>query len=69
MVKVIHVRMRRKQRRRDPPPPTATVFITYRYGSVTGWLFQKIYINFVTWGYAVFAADLLGHGRSDSGRV
>lgn len=39
--------------------------MTHGYGSDTGWLFQKICINFATWGYAVFAADLLGHGRSD----
>lgn len=46
----------------------ATVFMTHGYGSDTGWLFQKICINFATWGYAVFAADLLGHGRSDGVR-
>lgn len=28
-------------------------------------MFQKICISYATWGYAVFAADLLGHGRSD----
>lgn len=43
----------------------ASVFMSHGYGSDTGWLFQKICINFATWGYAVFAADLLGHGRSD----
>jgi len=43
----------------------ASVYMTHGYGSDTGWLFQKICINFATWGYAVFAADLLGHGRSD----
>ncbi|KAK9927313.1 hypothetical protein M0R45_024502 [Rubus argutus] len=43
----------------------ATVFMTHGYGSDTGWLFQKICISFSTWGYAVFATDLLGHGRSD----
>ncbi|KAM1189174.1 hypothetical protein FF1_025058 [Malus domestica] len=43
----------------------ATVFMTHGYGSDTGWLFQKICIHYTTWGYAVFAADLLGHGRSD----
>ncbi|XP_057968983.1 caffeoylshikimate esterase [Malania oleifera] len=46
-------------------PVKATVFMSHGYGSDTGWLFQKICINFATWGYAVFAADLLGHGRSD----
>ncbi|GKV35783.1 hypothetical protein SLEP1_g44002 [Rubroshorea leprosula] len=43
----------------------ATVFMTHGYGSDTGWMFQKICIRYATWGYAVFAADLLGHGRSD----
>ncbi|KAL3610552.1 hypothetical protein D5086_001572 [Populus alba] len=43
----------------------ATVYMTHGYGSDTGWLFQKICISFANWGYAVFAADLLGHGRSD----
>ncbi|XP_057748505.1 caffeoylshikimate esterase [Arachis stenosperma] len=49
----------------QPNEVKATVFMTHGYGSDTGWLFQKICINFATWGYAVFAADLLGHGRSD----
>ncbi|KAL9463288.1 hypothetical protein AB3S75_001151 [Citrus x aurantiifolia] len=43
----------------------ATVYMTHGYGSDTGWMFQKICISYATWGYAVFAADLLGHGRSD----
>ncbi|XAR50588.1 2-acylglycerol O-acyltransferase [Bertholletia excelsa] len=42
-----------------------SVYMTHGYGSDTGWLFQKICISFASWGYAVFAADLLGHGRSD----
>ncbi|GFZ04105.1 lysophospholipase 2 [Actinidia rufa] len=46
-------------------PIKATVFMSHGYGSDTGWLFQKICIHYATWGYAVFAADLLGHGRSD----
>ncbi|XP_043701554.1 caffeoylshikimate esterase-like [Telopea speciosissima] len=46
-------------------PIKATVFMTHGYGSDSGWLFQKICINYATWGYAVFAADLLGHGRSE----
>ncbi|GAB4850113.1 hypothetical protein Ancab_029412 [Ancistrocladus abbreviatus] len=49
-------------------PVKGTVHMTHGYGSDTGWLFQKICINFATWGYAVFAADLLGHGRSDGTR-
>ncbi|KAM2654313.1 hypothetical protein EV2_025832 [Malus domestica] len=43
----------------------ATVFMTHDYGSDTGWLFQKICINYTTWGYAVFVVDLIGHGWSD----
>uniref|UniRef100_A0A7N0REV0 Serine aminopeptidase S33 domain-containing protein n=1 Tax=Kalanchoe fedtschenkoi TaxID=63787 RepID=A0A7N0REV0_KALFE len=43
----------------------ASVYMTHGYGSDTGWLFQKICISFASWGYAVFAADLYGHGRSD----
>lgn len=46
-------------------PLKATVYMSHGYGSDTGWLFQKICIHYATWGYAVFAADLLGHGRSD----
>ncbi|KAM7259540.1 hypothetical protein ACFE04_015281 [Oxalis oulophora] len=42
-----------------------SVYMTHGYGSDTGWLFQKICISFAQWGYAVFAADMLGHGRSD----
>ncbi|MED6216514.1 hypothetical protein PIB30_008202 [Stylosanthes scabra] len=49
----------------QPNEVKATVFMTHGYGSDTGWSFQKICINFATWGYAVFAADLLGHGRSE----
>ncbi|VFQ87360.1 unnamed protein product [Cuscuta campestris] len=46
-------------------PVKGTVFMTHGYGSDTGWCFQEICINYASWGYAVFAADLLGHGRSD----
>ncbi|XP_077211297.1 lysophospholipase 2 [Tasmannia lanceolata] len=46
-------------------PIKATVFMTHGYGSDTGWLFQKIAISFARWGYAIYTADLLGHGRSD----
>ncbi|KAL5975247.1 hypothetical protein ACLOJK_031926 [Asimina triloba] len=46
-------------------PVKATVYMTHGYGSDTGWLFQKICISFCRWGYAVYAADLPGHGRSD----
>ncbi|CAF2081155.1 unnamed protein product, partial [Brassica napus] len=42
-----------------------TVYMSHGYGSDTSWMFQKICMSFCNWGYAVFAADLLGHGRSD----
>lgn len=43
----------------------ASVYMTHGYGSDTGWLFQTFAISYAQWGYAVFCADLLGHGRSD----
>ncbi|KAK8955503.1 hypothetical protein KSP40_PGU013853 [Platanthera guangdongensis] len=46
-------------------PVKASVFMTHGYASDSGWLFQKICIAFAQWGFAVFCADLLGHGRSD----
>ncbi|XP_010462130.1 PREDICTED: caffeoylshikimate esterase-like [Camelina sativa] len=42
-----------------------TVYMSHGYGSDTGWMFQKICMRFCSWGYAAFAADILGHGRSD----
>ncbi|CAN6997758.1 unnamed protein product [Brassica rapa subsp. trilocularis] len=39
--------------------------MSHGYGSNTSWMFQKICMSFSTWGYAVFTANLLGHGRSD----
>ncbi|KAJ0530516.1 putative 2-acylglycerol O-acyltransferase [Helianthus annuus] len=50
----------------DPNQPIkATVFMTHGYTNDTSWVFQKICIEYAKWGYAVFAADLIGHGRSD----
>ncbi|CAA6666337.1 unnamed protein product [Spirodela intermedia] len=46
-------------------PVKASVYMTHGYGSDSGWLFQKIAISYARWGYTVFCADLLGHGRSD----
>ncbi|MCO5566542.1 hypothetical protein L7F22_038580 [Adiantum nelumboides] len=37
--------------------------LQHGYASDTSWLFQSIPITFVQWGYAAFAADLLGHGE------
>ncbi|KAI7727403.1 hypothetical protein M8C21_009509, partial [Ambrosia artemisiifolia] len=50
----------------DPNQPIkATVFMTHGYRSDCSWSFQEICIAYAKWGYAVFAADLIGHGRSD----
>jgi caffeoylshikimate esterase len=46
-------------------PVKASVYMTHGYGSDSNWCFQKICHKYASWGYAVFAADLLGHGRSD----
>ncbi|CAA7013753.1 unnamed protein product [Microthlaspi erraticum] len=42
-----------------------TVYMSHGYASDTSWMFSKICMSYCRWGYAVFAADLLGHGRSD----
>ncbi|KAE8657732.1 Detected protein of unknown function [Hibiscus syriacus] len=47
----------------DASDNSASVYMTHDYGSDTSWLFQKICISFSTWGYAIFAANLFGHGR------
>ncbi|GJW07543.1 caffeoylshikimate esterase-like protein [Tanacetum coccineum] len=50
----------------DPNQPIkATVFMTHGFTNDTSWSFQKICIAYAKWGYAVYAADLIGHGRSD----
>lgn len=46
-------------------PPRGLVFCTHGYGSDSNWMFQKIPIAFALWGYAAYAADLLGHGQSE----
>lgn len=45
--------------------PKGIVCMTHGYGSDTGWMFQIFAIEAVKWGYAAYAADMLGHGRSD----
>ncbi|KAJ3673368.1 hypothetical protein LUZ60_006742 [Juncus effusus] len=49
-------------------PIRGVVFMTHGFGTDTGWLFQTTAIAYATWGYAVYCADLLGHGRSDGVR-
>ncbi|PWA67753.1 hypothetical protein CTI12_AA315120 [Artemisia annua] len=39
--------------------------MTHGYTADTSWSFQNICIAYAKWGYAVYAADLIGHGRSD----
>lgn len=39
--------------------------MTHGYGGDISWCFQEICIAYAKWGYAVFAADLPGHGYSD----
>ncbi|KAJ0577035.1 putative RNA recognition motif domain, nucleotide-binding alpha-beta plait domain superfamily [Helianthus annuus] len=39
--------------------------MTHGYTSDTIWMFQNFCIAYAKWGYAVFAADLIGHGRSN----
>ncbi|KAK1416812.1 hypothetical protein QVD17_25929 [Tagetes erecta] len=46
-------------------PIKAVVFMTHGYRSDSSWCFQEICIAYANWGYAVYAADLIGHGRSD----
>ncbi|KAI3773387.1 hypothetical protein L1987_47914 [Smallanthus sonchifolius] len=50
-------------------PIKAAVFMTHGYRNDTSWCFQKICIEYAKWGYAVFAADMLGHGLSDGVRA
>jgi len=45
--------------------PKGILCMTHGYGSDTGWMFQSIAIEAAKWGYAAYAADMLGHGRSD----
>nr|GEZ30984.1 caffeoylshikimate esterase-like [Tanacetum cinerariifolium] len=46
-------------------PIKGVVFMTHGYRSDCSWSFQEICIAYAKWGYAVYAADLIGHGRSD----
>ncbi|GJZ33544.1 caffeoylshikimate esterase-like protein [Tanacetum coccineum] len=53
----------------DPNQPIkATIFMTHGYTSNCSWSFQEICIWYAKWGYAVYAADLIGHGDSDGVR-
>ncbi|KAJ3705071.1 hypothetical protein LUZ61_008776 [Rhynchospora tenuis] len=45
-------------------PPRALVFIIHGYGNDTGWIMQTTAVFLASQGFACFAADLPGHGRS-----
>lgn len=45
--------------------PKGVVCMTHGYGSDTSWMFQIFAMEAAKWGYAAYAADMLGHGRSD----
>nr|XP_043623190.1 caffeoylshikimate esterase-like [Erigeron canadensis] len=49
----------------ETQPLKAVVFMTHGYASDSSWCFQNICIAYAKWGYAVYAADLIGHGRTD----
>ncbi|KAH7332240.1 hypothetical protein KP509_20G077300 [Ceratopteris richardii] len=50
-------------------PIKGVVCCTHGYGSTCSWMFQKIPISIAQWGYAAYAADVPGHGRSDGLRA
>ncbi|XP_023761792.1 caffeoylshikimate esterase [Lactuca sativa] len=49
----------------EDQPVKGVVFMTHGYGGDISWCFQEICIAYAKWGYAVFGADLIGHGGSD----
>ncbi|XP_062096375.1 caffeoylshikimate esterase [Humulus lupulus] len=46
-------------------PPRALIFMVHGYGNDISWTFQATAIFLAQNGYACFALDLEGHGRSD----
>ncbi|KAJ0755962.1 putative 2-acylglycerol O-acyltransferase [Helianthus annuus] len=53
----------------ETQPIKGVVFMNHGYRNDTSWCFQKICIAYANWGYAVYAADMLGHGRSEGIRA
>lgn len=47
-----------------PSPPRALIFMIHGYGNDISWTFQSTPIFLAQHGYACFALDLPGHGRS-----
>jgi len=54
----------RAWRPRAPAPPKALVFMVHGYGNDVSWTFQSTAVFLARSGFACFAADLPGHGRS-----
>ncbi|KAK8918866.1 hypothetical protein KSP39_PZI021362 [Platanthera zijinensis] len=50
--------------RPDSPPPRAVLFMIHGYGNDISWTFQSTPIFLARAGFACFALDLPGHGRS-----
>lgn len=53
----------------DSPPPRAAVFMIHGYGNDISWTFQSTAIFLARAGFACFAIDLPGHGRSSGLRA
>ncbi|KAK4754432.1 hypothetical protein SAY87_002536 [Trapa incisa] len=51
------------------PPPRAIVLMIHGYGNDVSWTFQMTPIFLASKGFACFAFDLEGHGRSDGLRA
>ncbi|XP_010533890.1 PREDICTED: caffeoylshikimate esterase [Tarenaya hassleriana] len=49
-------------------PPRALIFMVHGYGNDVSWTFQATAIFLAQMGFACFALDLEGHGRSDGVR-
>ncbi|KAK4782648.1 hypothetical protein SAY86_007022 [Trapa natans] len=53
----------------DGPPPRAVLLMIHGYGDDVSWTFQMTPIFLAAKGFACFAFDLEGHGRSDGLRA
>ncbi|PKI77568.1 hypothetical protein CRG98_002022, partial [Punica granatum] len=53
----------------DGPPPRGLIFMVHGYGNDVSWTFQMTPIFLAGKGFACFAFDLEGHGRSDGLRA
>ncbi|KAJ4879153.1 alpha/beta-Hydrolases superfamily protein [Raphanus sativus] len=51
------------------PPPRGLIFMVHGYGNDISWTFQSTSIFLAQNGFACFALDIEGHGRSDGVRA